>query len=59
MQKADLLDYKTHAAFVLEMRMAKDPEKVSKFLLDLAERLKPLQDEEMKLFLQYKEEDVS
>lgn len=56
-QKADLLGYPTHAHFVLDMRMAENPEKVNTFLKDLAVKLKPLQKEEMELFLQYKKED--
>lgn len=41
------------------MRMAKTPETVATFLNDLAIKLKPLQQEEMKLFLEYKKADVS
>lgn len=40
------------------MRMAKDPEKVKNFLVDLAEKLRPLQDKEVKVFLDYKKEEV-
>ena len=40
------------------MRMAKDPEKVKTFLVDLAEKLRPLQDKEVKVFLDYKKEEV-
>jgi len=57
-QKAKLLDFPTHSAFVLDMRMAKTPDKVSTFLQDLEERLKPLKQREMDIFLQYKKEDV-
>lgn len=56
-QKADVLDYPTHAAFVLDMRMAKKAEAVKKFLEELAVKLQPLKEEEMALFLQYKKED--
>ena len=41
------------------MRMAKDPARVDTFLLELAEKLQPLKESEMQLFLQYKKEDVS
>jgi Zn-dependent oligopeptidase len=41
------------------MRMAKDPEKVKTFLVDLAQKLRPLQGQEVKVFLDYKKEEVS
>ncbi|PVD23726.1 hypothetical protein C0Q70_16999 [Pomacea canaliculata] len=56
-QKAQLLGFPTHAAYILDMRMAKTPEAVATFLSDLATRLKPLQQEEFSLFLQYKKEE--
>ena len=40
-KRARLLDYKTHAHFVLEERMAKTPEKVENFLNELLEKAKP------------------
>ena len=58
LQKADLLGFPTHSSFVLDMRMAKSPERVSNFLTDLATKLQPLKEEEMALFLQYKKEEV-
>ena len=58
-QKARVLDYSTHAEFVLDMRMAKKAEAVKSFLEELAVKLQPLKEEEMALFLQYKKEDVS
>ena len=57
-QKASLLGFKNHAAFILDMRMAKDPAAVTKFLSDLKDKLQPLKTEEMDLFLQYKKEEV-
>jgi peptidyl-dipeptidase Dcp len=40
-KRANLLGYKTHAHFVLEERMAKNPETVKTFLDDLLEKAKP------------------
>ncbi|XP_069128024.1 thimet oligopeptidase-like [Argopecten irradians] len=56
-EKAQLLGYPTHAAFVLDMRMAKKAESVAAFLKDLASKLQQLKAEEMKLFLEYKKEE--
>ncbi|XP_064605583.1 thimet oligopeptidase-like [Liolophura sinensis] len=56
-EKAEILGYSTHAEFVLEMRMAKDPKAVSTFLQQLSEKLRPLQAEEVKLFLEYKKDE--
>ncbi|KAK2155249.1 hypothetical protein LSH36_245g03012 [Paralvinella palmiformis] len=56
-KKAALLGYDSHAAFVLDMRMAKTPQRVDTFLTELSTKLAPLQQEEMKLFLDYKKEE--
>ncbi|MBF6640389.1 M3 family metallopeptidase [Flavobacterium sp. J49] len=40
-ERAQLLGYKSHAHFVLEERMAQNPEKVQSFLNDLLEKAKP------------------
>ena len=56
---AKLLGYKTHAEYILELRMAKTPETVSTFLAGLAEKLRALQADELEGFLKYKAEDVS
>ena len=40
------------------MRMAKTPEAVTTFLLDLSQKLQTLKEAEMKLFLEYKKEEV-
>lgn len=40
-QRANLLGYPTHAAFVLEERMAENPEKVKTFLSELLEKARP------------------
>ena len=58
-QKADILGYPTHADFILDMRMAKTQKAVAQFLSELKDKLQPLKGEEMKLFLEYKKEDVS
>jgi len=58
-KKAILLGYPSHTAFVLDMRMAKTPETVETFSTDLAKKLVPLAEQEMKTFLQLKEEECS
>ncbi|MFD2907330.1 M3 family metallopeptidase [Flavobacterium ardleyense] len=40
-KRANLLGYASHSHFVLEERMAQDPEKVKSFLNDLLEKAKP------------------
>ena len=40
-ERAQLLGYESHAAFVLEERMAQSPQKVQKFLDDLTEKALP------------------
>jgi peptidyl-dipeptidase Dcp len=40
-ERANLLGYKTHAHFVLEERMAENPENVNAFLADLLPKAKP------------------
>jgi thimet oligopeptidase len=49
-EKANLLGYKTWADYVLETRMAKNPETVFAFLQRLHAGLKPLSQEEFKRF---------
>jgi peptidyl-dipeptidase Dcp len=44
--RANLLGYKTHADFVLEERMAQNPEKVKAFLKDLLTKAKPAAEKE-------------
>ncbi|KAK3089945.1 hypothetical protein FSP39_007851 [Pinctada imbricata] len=56
-QKAQILGFPTHAAFILDMRMAKEPGKVKSFLTELAAKLQKLKEEEINLFLQYKKEE--
>ncbi|CAN5375264.1 M3 family metallopeptidase [soil metagenome] len=47
-ERARLLGYPTHAAFVLEERMAENPEKVESFLKDLLEKSRPAARKEFK-----------
>lgn len=54
-EQADLLGYDTHAAYVQELRMAKNPSNVKKFLSDLAVKLQPLWAQEQKELLDLKE----
>ncbi|SEI03252.1 peptidyl-dipeptidase Dcp [Paenimyroides aquimaris] len=45
-QRAQLLGYQNHAAFVLEERMAQNPENVFNFLNELLEKARPAADKE-------------
>ena len=45
-ERANLLGYATHSHFVLEERMAQNPEKVKSFLNDLLEKAKPAAERE-------------
>lgn len=47
-ERAQLLGYKTHAHFVLEERMAKNPETVFEFSNELLEKAKPAAEREFK-----------
>ena len=47
-RRAKLLGYKTHANFVLEERMAQNPETVNSFLHDLLSKAKPAAEREFK-----------
>ena len=55
-QRASLLGYESHAAFVLEERMAKDEETVVAFLNDLKEKSYPKAKEEWEEILEYGKE---
>lgn len=52
-ERANLLGYKTHAHFVLEERMAENPEKVKTFLSDLLAKAKPAAEREFKQLSQF------
>jgi peptidyl-dipeptidase Dcp len=47
-ERSNLLGFKTHAHFVLEERMAKNPEKVKNFLDELLKKAKPAAEQEFK-----------
>lgn len=54
---AALLGYKSHAAYVLEDRMAKTPEAVTAFLADLQAKLEPLRAKEVAALAALKAKD--
>ncbi|XP_060702004.1 thimet oligopeptidase-like [Hemiscyllium ocellatum] len=56
-KKAGILEFKTHSDFVLEMNMAKNSKSVDVFLDELAQKLKPLGDEEREVILELKKEE--
>ncbi|GAA0724712.1 M3 family metallopeptidase [Aquimarina litoralis] len=47
-QRAEILGYSSHAAYVLEERMAETPEKVFSFLNEILEKAKPAAEREFK-----------
>ena len=59
LQKANILGFPTHAAYILDDRMAKLPERVDKFLFELKDKLQILKQQEMNLFLSLKKEEVN
>ncbi|MFN3315619.1 MAG: M3 family metallopeptidase, partial [Raineya sp.] len=52
-QRARLLGYASHAHFVLEERMAQNPENVNKFLDELYTYAKPVAEKQMQELLEY------
>ena len=54
---ANLLGYPTHAHYVLEERMAKDPATVRKFISRVQAKVKPLAKEELKVLKKLKAEE--
>lgn len=53
LQRANVLGYKTHADFVLEERMAKNPETVKNFLDELLTKSKPFGERDVQLLADY------
>ena len=53
-QRVNFVGYPTHAAFVLEEKMAKNPETVEKFLSDLSAKLQVLWKKEKAKMLKLK-----
>ncbi|XP_062966454.1 thimet oligopeptidase isoform X2 [Cynocephalus volans] len=53
-QKSSLLGFSTHADYVLEMNMAKTSQAVATFLDELAQKLKPLGEQERAVILELK-----
>ena len=56
-ERAQLLGYKTHADFVLEERMAGNPEKVKEFLQDLLKKALPAAKKEFKILQDFAKND--
>lgn len=52
-ERANLLGYESHAAFVLEERMAESPDKVKKFLSDILDSALPFAQKELEELKQY------
>ncbi|KAF8465345.1 peptidase family M3 [Kalaharituber pfeilii] len=56
-EKARLLGFKSHAAFVLDEKMAKTPETVKSFLDDLREKLTPGGEKERQVLVELKKKE--
>jgi thimet oligopeptidase len=56
-EQASILGYPTHAAYVLETRMAKSPDVVGPFLTNLSKRLTPLMEEELAYWRELKTDE--
>jgi len=58
-QQAELLGYENHATYIQEVRMAKNPDTVKKFLGELSHKVRPLWDEEQKVMLDMKKAEAA
>lgn len=58
-QKSQLLGFSTHADYVLEMNMAKSSQTVATFLDELAQKLKPLGEQERAAILELKQAECA
>nr|XP_026270478.1 thimet oligopeptidase isoform X3 [Urocitellus parryii] len=58
-QKSSLLGFRTHADYVLEMNMAKTSQAVATFLDELAQKLKPLGEQERAVILELKKAECA
>jgi len=58
-RQADLLGYKTHASYIQELRMAKNPENVKAFYESLVPKLQPIWEKEKAEILKLKEEECA
>lgn len=58
-QKSSLLGFHTHADYVLEMNMARTSQTVATFLDELAQKLKPLGEQERAVILELKEAECA
>ena len=57
-KQAELLSYENHAAYIQEVRMAKDPGTVKQFLNDLGAKMLPLWKEEQDVMMRMKEDEA-
>jgi len=57
-RQAAILGYDNHASYIQEIRMAKNPDIVKKFLKDLAVKLQPLWEKEKVVMLDFKKEEA-
>jgi len=56
-EKATILGYDTHAAFIQEMRMAEKPSNVKSFLSNIADKMQPLGKSDLELMRQMKKKE--
>ena len=56
-EAAELLGYSSHADFILDNRMAKSSANVINFQNEIAEKLQPLKEKEMKIWLELKKKE--